>query len=70
MSAIATVTKATLTALAPFAIVYAWPKEQQVFAYIPKNAPAPLLSLPRPATPLNAIRAAKNQSLTGDFISA
>jgi hypothetical protein len=48
--AIATVSKATLTALAPMAAVYFWPKGE-VISYTPKNAASPLLSLPR--TPLS-----------------
>ena len=48
MSAIALLSKATLTAAAPMAAVWFWPKEPQVFYYTAKNAPKPLFSLPRP----------------------
>ncbi|KPI39771.1 putative nitro HBN1 [Cyphellophora attinorum] len=52
------ITKATVpaiaTAAAPFAAVYYWPKEPQVFHYIPKGASTPLLSLPRASVPIKA----------------
>jgi hypothetical protein len=44
--AIATVSKATLTALTPMVAVYFWPKGE-IMSYTPKNATSPLLSLPR-----------------------
>ena len=49
MSAIATVSKATLTTLAPFVAVYFWPKDPQVFTYTAKNSTTPLISFPRPS---------------------
>ena len=61
MSAIAVLSKATVTALTPFAAVYFWPKEPQVFYYIPKNAAVPLLSLPRPGVALSNLQAAQDQ---------
>ena len=47
MSAIATVIKASATAIAPFAAVYYWPKDPQIFSYTAKNANTPLISFPR-----------------------
>lgn len=46
---------AIATAAAPFAAVYYWPKEPQVFHYIPKGASTPLLSLPRASVPVGKI---------------
>jgi hypothetical protein len=59
MSALAaTFAKCTLTAAAPFAAVYFWPKQShEVLYYIPKNAPNPLLSLPRTSSVLPAVKA-------------
>lgn len=43
---------AIATAAVPFTAVYYWPKEPQVFHYIPKGATTPLLSLPRASVPV------------------
>lgn len=52
MSAVASISKATLIALTPFTAAYFWPKQPQVLHFTPKNAAAPLLSFPRPAMPV------------------
>lgn len=65
MSALAaTFAKCTLTAAAPFAAVYFWPKQShEVLYYIPKNAPSPLLSLPRTSTFLPAVNAPRTANM-------
>ena len=48
---------AIATAAAPFAAVYYWPKEPQVFHYFPKGSTTPLLSLPRASAPVGRVQA-------------
>lgn len=60
MPAIATLSKATATALVPFMAVYYWPKEPAVFSYTLKNQTAPLIAFPRPS---NLITQAKEGHL-------